>query len=92
MTKNGEWPDKAACRPARTSPDRRSSAERLRILYVALTRARHHTVVWWARNNYSVSNALTRLLFARDADGVVVPDLLDPPTREADRFKVPGDR
>jgi exodeoxyribonuclease V beta subunit len=90
VTKNGEWPDKAALQARQDIARSEEMAERLRILYVALTRARHHTVVWWARNNYSLSNALTRLLFARDDDGVIVPDLLDPPTLKGDPFKVPA--
>jgi exodeoxyribonuclease V beta subunit len=89
VTKNGEWPDKAALKARQDIAKSEEMAERLRILYVALTRARHHTVVWWSRNNNSVSNALTRLLFARDGDGVIVPDLLDPATPKGDKFKVP---
>jgi exodeoxyribonuclease V beta subunit len=43
--------------------------EDLRLLYVALTRARHQAVVWWASAWKSQQSALGRLLFARDHDG-----------------------
>ena len=45
--------------------------EDLRIAYVALTRARHQAVVWWAPSFSSRHSSLGRLLFARAADGAV---------------------
>jgi exodeoxyribonuclease V beta subunit len=45
--------------------------EDLRLAYVALTRARHQAVVWWAGSSNSRHSALGRLLFARDEDGTV---------------------
>jgi exodeoxyribonuclease V beta subunit len=47
--------------------------EDLRLAYVALTRARHRAVVWWAGSWDSRNSPLGRLLFARDADGNVAP-------------------
>jgi len=47
--------------------------EDLRLAYVALTRARHQAVVWWAGSWESRHSALGRLLFARGEDGVVPP-------------------
>jgi exodeoxyribonuclease V beta subunit len=47
--------------------------EDLRLLYVALTRARHQTVLWWASAWYTSSSPLSRLLFDRDAGGNVAP-------------------
>jgi exodeoxyribonuclease V beta subunit len=47
--------------------------EDLRLAYVALTRAQHQAVVWWAPSWDSRHSALGRLLFARDADGNVPP-------------------
>jgi exodeoxyribonuclease V beta subunit len=47
--------------------------EDLRLAYVALTRARHQAVVWWAGSWDSRHSALGRLLFAREADGNVPP-------------------
>ena len=45
--------------------------EDLRLAYVALTRAKHQAVVWWAGSWESRDSALSRLLFARDDDGNV---------------------
>jgi exodeoxyribonuclease V beta subunit len=45
--------------------------EDLRLVYVALTRARHQAIVWWAGSYDSSDSALGRLLFARDDDGGV---------------------
>jgi len=47
--------------------------EDLRLAYVALTRARHQAVVWWAGSYDSRHSALGRLLFARSDDGRVAP-------------------
>ena len=45
--------------------------EDLRLAYVALTRAQHQAVVWWAGSWNSRDSALGRLLFARDEQGNV---------------------
>ena len=45
--------------------------EDLRLAYVALTRARHQAIVWWAGSWDSRDSPLGRLLFARDAEGNV---------------------
>jgi len=45
--------------------------EDLRLAYVALTRAKHQAVVWWAGSQDSRHAALTRLLFARGPEGDV---------------------
>jgi exodeoxyribonuclease V beta subunit len=47
--------------------------EDLRLLYVALTRARHQAVLWWASVSDSQHSPLARLLFDRDPAGVVPP-------------------
>ncbi len=49
---------------------REERGEDLRLLYVALTRARHQTVVWWAGSLGARDSPLGRLLFAR-GDGVI---------------------
>lgn len=43
-------------------------------MYVALTRARHQAVIWWAGSYNSQDSPLSRLLFARDGDGNVRPN------------------
>jgi exodeoxyribonuclease V beta subunit len=45
--------------------------EDLRLAYVALTRAKHQAVVWWAGSYSCRDSALGRLLFERAADGSV---------------------
>jgi exodeoxyribonuclease V beta subunit len=61
--------------------DRAASEQRddgSRALYVALTRAKHATFVWWSHESYSKGGALTRLLFARDPDtGAIDPAQFD---------------
>ncbi len=48
--------------------------EELRQLYVALTRARYHAVVWWVRATDCQHSPLGRLVMARDDHGNVAPD------------------
>ena len=48
--------------------------EDLRHLYVALTRARNQTVIWWAGATESEQSALGRLLVARGPGGDVEPE------------------
>jgi exodeoxyribonuclease V beta subunit len=48
--------------------------EDLRLAYVALTRARHQAVIWWASSKDSRNSPLARLLFNQDAVGNVAPD------------------
>jgi len=50
---------------------REERGEDLRLLYVALTRARHQAVVWWAGSADSRNSPLGRVLFARGDDGVI---------------------
>ena len=46
------------------------AGDELRLLYVALTRARHQLVVWWYRYQQVGSSPLTRLLFGSTAEGL----------------------
>jgi exodeoxyribonuclease V beta subunit len=56
--------------------------EDLRLLYVALTRARNRAVIWWAGAYESGQSPLGRLLFARDERGNVPPFVGRNPTDE----------
>ncbi len=49
-------------------------SEDLRLAYVALTRARHRAVLWWAASWASQDSPLGRLLFSRDEHGTVATD------------------
>ncbi len=53
--------------------------EDLRLAYVALTRARHQAVVWWAASWDSRNSPLGRLLFERDDAGNVASAGSSPP-------------
>jgi exodeoxyribonuclease V beta subunit len=57
--------------------------EDLRLAYVALTRAKHQAVLWWAGTSSAKSSPLGRLLFAQDAEGNVA---------DAARFTVTDER
>ena len=48
--------------------------EDLRLAYVALTRAKHQAVIWWAGSYDSRNSPLGRLLFAMSEDGDVACD------------------
>lgn len=59
------------------------AGEDLRVLYVALTRARSQVVLWWAPSNNTPGSALHRLLFGeRGLDGV--PPLTVPVRRDSE--------
>ena len=72
---------------------RRSRAEQrgedLRLAYVALTRAKHRAVIWWAGSFDSRNSPVGRLLFAKGADGEVAPEGRSTPTEAAavERFR-----
>ena len=75
LAKGTCWPDPTTAARRKEQSDEEYSGERLRLLYVALTRARHHTAVWWANGPNSKKNPLSRFLFARDPDtGMLDPD------------------
>jgi exodeoxyribonuclease V beta subunit len=63
--------------------------EDLRLAYVALTRAKHQAVMWWVGTRYSGNSPLARLLFSKDANGVVRPFGDSTPTDTAvlERFR-----
>ena len=71
------WPDKATASARKAEAEAEVAGEQLRVLYVALTRARHQTVVWWGNAMGSPKTALAHILFAR-TDGVIDADLFAP--------------
>jgi exodeoxyribonuclease V beta subunit len=64
--------------------------EDLRLAYVALTRAQHQAVVWWAGSWNSRDSPLGRLMFSRDDDGNVAAsgDSNPADAAAAERFEV----
>jgi exodeoxyribonuclease V beta subunit len=57
--------------------------EDLRLAYVALTRAKHQAVIWWAPSYDSRHSPLGRLLFAKGPDGTIAPEGRSTPADEA---------
>ena len=57
--------------------------EDLRLLYVALTRARHQVVIWWVRAYDSQHSPLGRLLMCRDQHGNVAASATHAPNEAA---------
>ncbi len=55
---------------------REHADEAMRLLYVALTRARHHTSIWWVNSASADKSALAKVLFARESGGALSADLL----------------
>ncbi|MGH9056897.1 MAG: UvrD-helicase domain-containing protein, partial [Acidimicrobiales bacterium] len=72
-------PDDSNLRAARREQD----GEDLRLLYVALTRARHQVVLWWAQSHRCQHSPLGRLLVRREPDGDVAEGGKKPPSDQA---------
>jgi exodeoxyribonuclease V beta subunit len=70
LSGGADWPDEEQALARRRWAADESAGERLRLLYVALTRAQHHTVVWWARAERSGQSALAHVLFARQGAAI----------------------
>jgi exodeoxyribonuclease V beta subunit len=65
--------------------------EDLRLLYVALTRARSQVVIWWAPSRISAGGPLTRVLLGDHAPSEQPPDRVSVPEDEAVARRL-GDR
>jgi exodeoxyribonuclease V beta subunit len=52
--------------------------DRLRLLYVGLTRGEHRTVLWWAPVEDAKKSAINTVLFDRDGDGLPLNTRPDP--------------
>ncbi len=79
-TPDGGWSTCTCRRPGREESlaVREQQGDASRLLYVALTRAKHATAVWWSHEGNAKHSALTRLLFGRDpATGVIDPERYD---------------
>ena len=64
----------AAYRDHRAAQEAEERGEDLRLAYVALTRARHQAVLWWAGTWGSQHSPLSRLVFAQGDDGTIPAD------------------
>jgi len=79
------WPDKPTTKIRHDIVIEDAAAEHLRLMYVALTRAKHHTAVWWSHPKKKSKAALSRVLFGR-IDGVI-----DAGTPLVDAIQLPPD-
>ncbi len=61
---------------------REERGEELRLAYVALTRARHQAVVWFAPGRFTGDSAISRLLMSREPDGTIPDADQDTPSDE----------
>jgi exodeoxyribonuclease V beta subunit len=86
LSGGADWPDEAGGANRRRWAADESAGERLRLLYVAMTRARHQTVVWWAQADRSGQSALAHMLFGRRGAAI------DPGAFESPSVSVPSDR
>jgi exodeoxyribonuclease V beta subunit len=86
LSRGADWPDEDQALARRRWAADESAGERLRLLYVALTRAQHQTVVWWAQAGRSNQSALAHLLFARQGATI------DPEAFARAAVSVPSDR
>jgi exodeoxyribonuclease V beta subunit len=73
-----DWPTKKEAAERKELASQELVGENLRLLYVALTRAMHQTLVWWSRSAGSDVTGLARVLFGRDA-GLIDHDLFAAP-------------
>jgi exodeoxyribonuclease V beta subunit len=74
------WPDQAGHDARHERADREAVGTNLRLLYVALTRARHHTALWWLPASGAERTGLARVLFARDEHGAIDAEQFTAPT------------
>ena len=86
LSGGAEWPDEERALTRCRLAAEESAGERLRLLYVAMTRAQHQTVVWWAQAKRSGESALAHVLFARRGAAI------DPEAFGKARVPVPTDR
>ena len=86
LAKGKDWPDAESAEERKQLARREEASEELRLLYVALTRAQHHTAIWWANSGGTATRALSRLLFSPRSDGA-----LDPSEFETGRCTVPAE-
>ncbi len=92
LARGKDWPDPAAGAERAELAFREATGERLRLLYVALTRAQHQTMVWWARADRSSLTAsgpvLVRPVGSGDRPGALRGPRRSDPRRPADRGRI----
>jgi len=79
------WPTKKEADARKALANEEALGENLRLLYVALTRAQHQTLVWWTRAQESELTGLARVLFARNGGRI------DPAQFSVRKVELPDD-
>lgn len=77
------WPDAESAAERKGLSDQAARSEDLRLLYVALTRARHRVVLWWTRTRGSETTALAHLLFGDTSAETIRPAKVTLPPDES---------
>lgn len=67
------WPTIKDTKVRRDLASEEAAGQGLRLMYVALTRGQHQTLVWWTRSTSSELTGLARVLFGRDDAGRIDP-------------------
>ncbi|MHB1517290.1 MAG: UvrD-helicase domain-containing protein [Acidimicrobiales bacterium] len=70
VSKGAAWPDQRTSKARQAAASSERVGEEARLLYVALTRARHQIMIWFANAQSSNRTALARVLFARTKGAV----------------------
>jgi exodeoxyribonuclease V beta subunit len=84
IANGARWPTEAEARRRAGLAEDEALWENLRLLYVAVTRAEHQTLLWWTPGHKSHLTGLARVLFARK-DGEIDAELFaDGPVRLPD--------
>ena len=85
IANSAKWPTATQAAERKHLAETEALGENLRLAYVALTRAKHSTLLWWTRAHLSEVTGLARILFAR-RDGLIDEELF-----EAPRVALPAD-
>lgn len=85
VDRSRQWPSSRAYKTRQRLALKDAVGEDLRLLYVALTRAEHQTIVWWTRVKDNQNSGLARVLFAQGADRI------DDENGEIASFVIPAD-
>ncbi len=80
-----QWPTKKESELRKEMANDEALGDSLRLLYVALTRAQHQTLLWWSSTSGSDTTGLAHVLFGR-TNGAIDPDLFS-----ARRVALPDD-
>ena len=88
LANGAKWPNKEAAAERKSWAQNEQIGEDLRLMYVALTRAQHQVIVWWAGMRSNTRAALDRVLWSRSEDGSYDSEISPMPPSDADAVTV----